>query len=167
MIAAVLCVTSALVPTTDRIHVSHPQSRIAAFIYLASFVMHLGAQIWMTFVSGNHHTWDRTGRNNHKDEGILRNSCLDSQVSPCTSHYQDTRLGRCSVSCFQDTSPLMHALVSLHFLFSSNIILYTHGTLKLPFRFVKQLTESSEQLLRHIKQIKNCVSGELKNVSYM
>ncbi|KAK1125763.1 hypothetical protein K0M31_005307 [Melipona bicolor] len=52
MIAAVLCVTSALVPTTDRVHFSHPQSRAAAFIYLASFVMHLGAQIWMTFVSG-------------------------------------------------------------------------------------------------------------------
>ncbi|CAD1474907.1 unnamed protein product, partial [Heterotrigona itama] len=52
IIAAVLCVTSALVPTTDRVHFSHPQSRAAAFIYLASFVMHLGAQIWMTFVSG-------------------------------------------------------------------------------------------------------------------
>ncbi|XP_017793558.1 PREDICTED: transmembrane protein 205 isoform X2 [Habropoda laboriosa] len=52
MIAAVLCVTSALVPTTDRMHVGHPQSRATSFIYLASFVMHLGAQIWMTFVSG-------------------------------------------------------------------------------------------------------------------
>lgn len=53
MIAAVLCVTSALVPTKDRMHVGHPQSRATSFIYLASFVMHLGAQIWMTFISGN------------------------------------------------------------------------------------------------------------------
>lgn len=54
MIAAVLCVTSALVPTKDRVQVAgHPHSRATSFIYLASFVMHLGAQIWMTFVSGN------------------------------------------------------------------------------------------------------------------
>lgn len=53
MIAAVLCVTSALVPTRDRMHVDYPQSRATSFIYLASFVMHLGAQIWMTFISGN------------------------------------------------------------------------------------------------------------------
>ncbi|XP_043265781.1 transmembrane protein 205 [Colletes gigas] len=53
MIAAVLCVTSALVPNKDRVQVAgHPHSRTASFIYLASFVMHLGAQIWMTFVSG-------------------------------------------------------------------------------------------------------------------
>lgn len=52
MIAAVLCVTSALVPTTDRMHVGHPQSSTTSFIYLASFMMHLGAQVWMTFVSG-------------------------------------------------------------------------------------------------------------------
>ena len=53
MIAAVLCVTSALVPTKDRAQIAgHPHSRITSFIYLASFVMHLGAQIWMTFVSG-------------------------------------------------------------------------------------------------------------------
>lgn len=53
MIAAVLCVTSALVPTKDRVQVAgHPHSRATSFIYLASFVMHLGAQIWMTFVSG-------------------------------------------------------------------------------------------------------------------
>lgn len=54
MIAAVLCVTSALVPrqNADRMH-GHPQSRATSFIYLASFVMHLGAQIWMTFISGN------------------------------------------------------------------------------------------------------------------
>ncbi|XP_076241508.1 transmembrane protein 205 [Calliopsis andreniformis] len=53
MIAAVLCVTSALVPTKDRVQVpGHPHSRATSFIYLASFVMHLGAQIWMTFVSG-------------------------------------------------------------------------------------------------------------------
>ncbi|XP_033320918.1 transmembrane protein 205 [Megalopta genalis] len=53
MIAAVLCVTSALVPTKDRLQgAGHPYSRTTTFIYLASFVMHLGAQIWMTFVSG-------------------------------------------------------------------------------------------------------------------
>ncbi|XP_053976335.1 transmembrane protein 205 [Hylaeus volcanicus] len=53
MIAAVLCVTSALVPIKDRVQAAgHPHSRAASFIYLASFVMHLGAQIWMTFVSG-------------------------------------------------------------------------------------------------------------------
>ncbi|XP_034193518.1 transmembrane protein 205 [Osmia lignaria lignaria] len=52
MIAAVLCVTSALVSTTERTHVGHSQSRATSFIYLASFVMHLGAQVWMTFVSG-------------------------------------------------------------------------------------------------------------------
>lgn len=53
MIAAVLCVTSALVSTTERTHVGNSQSRATSFIYLASFVMHLGAQVWMTFVSGN------------------------------------------------------------------------------------------------------------------
>ncbi|KAG7200536.1 hypothetical protein KM043_001098 [Ampulex compressa] len=52
MIAAVLCVTSALVPMTDRVHAGHPHSRATSFVYLASFVMHFGAQIWMTFVSG-------------------------------------------------------------------------------------------------------------------
>ncbi|XP_015432435.1 PREDICTED: transmembrane protein 205 [Dufourea novaeangliae] len=53
MIAAVLCVTSAMVPTKDRVQsAGHPHSRTASFIYLASFIMHLGAQIWMTFVSG-------------------------------------------------------------------------------------------------------------------
>ncbi|EZA56739.1 hypothetical protein DMN91_000016 [Ooceraea biroi] len=52
-IAAVLFVTSVLVPTKERVMVpDHPQSRTASFIYLASFVMHFGAQIWMTFVSG-------------------------------------------------------------------------------------------------------------------
>ncbi|XP_032678152.1 uncharacterized protein LOC116847345 [Odontomachus brunneus] len=54
MIAAVLFVTSVLVPTKERIQVSsdYSHSRTASFIYLASFVMHFGAQIWMTFVSG-------------------------------------------------------------------------------------------------------------------
>ncbi|XP_066582346.1 transmembrane protein 205 [Prorops nasuta] len=53
MIAAVLCVTSALMPTTNKVHMAgHPHSRTTSFIYLASFVMHFGAQIWMTFVSG-------------------------------------------------------------------------------------------------------------------
>ncbi|XP_012274504.1 transmembrane protein 205 [Orussus abietinus] len=53
MIAAVLCVMSALVPTTERVNAAgHPHSRTTSFIYLASFVMHVGAQIWMTFVSG-------------------------------------------------------------------------------------------------------------------
>ncbi|XP_043284915.1 uncharacterized protein [Venturia canescens] len=52
-IVAVLCVTSALVPNTERNQIAgHPHSHAAAFIYLASFVMHFGAQIWMTFVSG-------------------------------------------------------------------------------------------------------------------
>ncbi|XP_012267741.2 transmembrane protein 205 [Athalia rosae] len=53
MIAAVLCVTSALVPSTERTNgAGHPHSPTASFIYLTSFIMHLGAQIWMTFVSG-------------------------------------------------------------------------------------------------------------------
>ncbi|KAK2587865.1 hypothetical protein KPH14_003962 [Odynerus spinipes] len=51
MIAAVLCVTSILVPTTDKVHVN-TSSRMTSFIYLTSFVMHFGAQVWMTFVSG-------------------------------------------------------------------------------------------------------------------
>ncbi|XP_015609859.1 transmembrane protein 205 [Cephus cinctus] len=52
MIAAMLCVTSALVPTNEKNNPGHPHSRTASFIYLASFVMHFGAQIWMTFISG-------------------------------------------------------------------------------------------------------------------
>ncbi|KAL2738473.1 transmembrane protein 205 [Vespula maculifrons] len=51
MIAAVLFVTSILVPSRDKIYVTN-SSRITSFIYLASFVMHFGAQVWMTFVSG-------------------------------------------------------------------------------------------------------------------
>lgn len=58
MIAAVLFVTSVLVPTKERMQVSldYSYSRVSSFIYLASFVMHFGAQIWMTFVSGNRKT---------------------------------------------------------------------------------------------------------------
>ncbi|XP_015517342.2 transmembrane protein 205 [Neodiprion pinetum] len=53
MIAAVLCVTSAMVPSTERTNIAgQPHSRTASFIYLTSFVIHFGAQIWMTFVSG-------------------------------------------------------------------------------------------------------------------
>lgn len=51
MIAAVLCVTSILVPTNDKAHVSN-SSRLTSFIYLTSFIMHFGSQVWMTFVSG-------------------------------------------------------------------------------------------------------------------
>ncbi|XP_011874210.1 PREDICTED: transmembrane protein 205 [Vollenhovia emeryi] len=53
-IAAVLFVTSVLFPFKGRAQVSNqsPYSRIMSFIYLASFVVHFGAQIWMTFVSG-------------------------------------------------------------------------------------------------------------------
>ncbi|XP_046829917.1 transmembrane protein 205 [Vespa crabro] len=51
MIVAVLFVTSILVPSRDKIYVTN-SSRITSFIYLASFVMHFGAQVWMTFVSG-------------------------------------------------------------------------------------------------------------------
>lgn len=51
MLAAVLCVTSILVPTRDKVHVNS-SSRMTSFIYLASFVTHFGAQVWMTFVSG-------------------------------------------------------------------------------------------------------------------
>jgi len=55
MIAAVLFVASVLVPVKERVIIpDHPFSRTASFIYLASFVMHFGAQIWMTFVSGNY-----------------------------------------------------------------------------------------------------------------
>lgn len=54
MIAAVLFVASVLVPTKEKAQVSgYPYSRVTSFIYLASFVIHFGAQIWMTFVSGN------------------------------------------------------------------------------------------------------------------
>ncbi|XP_020292106.1 transmembrane protein 205 [Pseudomyrmex gracilis] len=53
MIASVLFVTSFLVPMKERVQVSgHLTSRTTSFIYLASFVIHFGAQIWMTFVSG-------------------------------------------------------------------------------------------------------------------
>ncbi|XP_067217347.1 transmembrane protein 205 isoform X2 [Linepithema humile] len=53
MIVAVLFVVSTLVPTKGRGQVpDHPYSRMTSFIYLASFVIHFGAQIWMTFVSG-------------------------------------------------------------------------------------------------------------------
>lgn len=69
MIAAVLCVTSALVPT-DRVHISHSQSRATSFIYLASFVMHLGAQIWMTFVSGNCNKRNGIEKDNRIDEKL-------------------------------------------------------------------------------------------------
>ncbi|XP_024886555.1 transmembrane protein 205 [Temnothorax curvispinosus] len=52
-IAAVLFVTTVLFPIKGRVQVSsHPYSRMMSFIYLASFVIHFGAQIWMTFVSG-------------------------------------------------------------------------------------------------------------------
>ncbi|XP_011639738.1 transmembrane protein 205 [Pogonomyrmex barbatus] len=53
MIIAVLFVTSVLFPIKERVQVpGHPHSRMTSFIYLASFVVHFGAQIWMTFVSG-------------------------------------------------------------------------------------------------------------------
>ncbi|XP_070149255.1 transmembrane protein 205 [Polyergus mexicanus] len=53
MIAAVLFVASVLVPTKERTQVpGHSYSTAASFIYLTSFVIHFGAQIWMTFVSG-------------------------------------------------------------------------------------------------------------------
>ena len=53
MLAAVFCVASALFPTSDRSQgTSQPQSRITSLIYLSSFIVHLGSQIWMTFVSG-------------------------------------------------------------------------------------------------------------------
>lgn len=52
-IAAVLFVASVLVPTKERAQTpGHFYSRAISFIYLASFVIHFGAQIWMTFVSG-------------------------------------------------------------------------------------------------------------------
>ncbi|CAL1679764.1 unnamed protein product [Lasius platythorax] len=52
-IAAVLFVASVLVSTNERAQApGHPYSRATSFIYLASFVIHFGAQIWMTFVSG-------------------------------------------------------------------------------------------------------------------
>ncbi|GAB1869197.1 Transmembrane protein 205 [Camponotus japonicus] len=53
VIAAVLFVASLLVSTKGKQQASsHSYSRITSFIYLASFVIHFGAQIWMTFVSG-------------------------------------------------------------------------------------------------------------------
>ncbi|KAG5312508.1 TM205 protein, partial [Acromyrmex insinuator] len=53
MIAAVLFVTSVLFPIKERVQNSnHSYSRMMSFIYLTSFVIHFGAQIWMTFVSG-------------------------------------------------------------------------------------------------------------------
>ncbi|XP_014472309.1 PREDICTED: transmembrane protein 205 [Dinoponera quadriceps] len=53
MIAAVLFVMSVLIPTKERASSdSNSHSRTTSFIYLAAFVMHFGAQIWMTFVSG-------------------------------------------------------------------------------------------------------------------
>ncbi|XP_014219804.1 transmembrane protein 205 [Copidosoma floridanum] len=55
-IAAVLCVTSALVPSgserTTSQAAGQPRSQLTSFVYLASFVVHFGSQIWMTFVSG-------------------------------------------------------------------------------------------------------------------
>ncbi|KYN19663.1 PREDICTED: transmembrane protein 205 [Trachymyrmex cornetzi] len=53
MIAAVLFVTSVLFPIKERVQSSNNSySRMMSFIYLTSFVIHFGAQIWMTFVSG-------------------------------------------------------------------------------------------------------------------
>ncbi|XP_012058176.1 PREDICTED: transmembrane protein 205 [Atta cephalotes] len=52
MIVAVLFVTSVLFPIKERIQSSNHSSRMMSFIYLTSFVIHFGAQIWMTFVSG-------------------------------------------------------------------------------------------------------------------
>lgn len=57
-LAAVLCVTSALYPSlsieksSQPANQQQPKSKIASFVYLTSFVVHFGAQIWMTFVSG-------------------------------------------------------------------------------------------------------------------
>lgn len=51
-IAAVLFVTSVLFPAKGKVQVPGSYSRMLSFIYLASFVIHFGAQIWMTFVSG-------------------------------------------------------------------------------------------------------------------
>ncbi|XP_063993343.1 transmembrane protein 205 [Diachasmimorpha longicaudata] len=53
MVAAVLCVVSALLPNSDRISSrGQPRVKIMSLIYLTSFALHFGAQIWMTFVSG-------------------------------------------------------------------------------------------------------------------
>ncbi|XP_058809698.1 transmembrane protein 205-like [Phymastichus coffea] len=53
-IAAALCVTSALLPNSASSAASPAGQRsgLASFVYLASFVMHIGSQVWMTFVSG-------------------------------------------------------------------------------------------------------------------
>ncbi|KYN03630.1 PREDICTED: transmembrane protein 205 [Cyphomyrmex costatus] len=51
MIAAVLFVITVLFPIKGQSS-NHSYSRMMSFIYLTSFVVHFGAQIWMTFVSG-------------------------------------------------------------------------------------------------------------------
>lgn len=52
MVAAVLILMSVMMPATEK--KQHQQSSLISFIYLSSFVVHLGSQIWMTFVSGNY-----------------------------------------------------------------------------------------------------------------
>ncbi|XP_051169186.1 transmembrane protein 205 [Leptopilina boulardi] len=50
MILSVLCVLSAFFPKNRRTGQQH--STLLSLIYLSSFIVHLGAQVWMTFVSG-------------------------------------------------------------------------------------------------------------------
>ncbi|XP_043468138.1 transmembrane protein 205 [Leptopilina heterotoma] len=51
-ILSVLSVASAVFPKNGRTTAGQQQSTLLSFLYLSSFIVHLGSQIWMTFVSG-------------------------------------------------------------------------------------------------------------------
>lgn len=53
-IIAVLCIVSAVVPRSDDKvnNANESHSKILSLIYLTSFILHMGSQFWMTFVSG-------------------------------------------------------------------------------------------------------------------
>lgn len=128
-IAAVLFVTSVLFPFKGRVQVSNhtSYSRMMSFIYLASFVIHLGAQIWMTFVSGMYYVYNREILyifnkiyKEYKDEVISWFRSLNwfkltfseiiydfyLQVCLYTLHCRGMHSAKCSASYFRDTSRL-------------------------------------------------------------
>ncbi|KAK0083223.1 hypothetical protein PV325_009152 [Microctonus aethiopoides] len=53
-IIAVLCIVSAVVPRSDDKvnNANESHSKVLSLIYLTSFILHMGSQFWMTFVSG-------------------------------------------------------------------------------------------------------------------
>ncbi|XP_008544766.1 uncharacterized protein LOC103569312 [Microplitis demolitor] len=53
MVAVVLYILSIINPSASKTQIlNSSHSKLTSFIYLTSFIVHFGAQIWMTFVSG-------------------------------------------------------------------------------------------------------------------